>query len=83
MQAANRTRRVNRLDELRRNDYVSESETRQQHLAESPHVNRSSFLIESLNCGERSPLVTELAVIIVLDDPGVCARGKVDELAAT
>ena len=57
-------------DLLLRNDEIPQPQARIQHLAERSCVKHALVAIQALERGQRAAVVAELAVVIVLDDPG-------------
>ncbi len=62
-------------DERPRQNHIGESQRREEHLGESPDVDDAAVGIETLHRGQRAGVVLELAVVVILDQPGpVTAR---------
>src|SRR5690606_24193629 len=60
-------------------DQVGEAERRKENLAERPRIDHAPRPIESLDRRERPAQIAELAVVIILDDPGVSPLGPVEQ----
>src|SRR5262245_29318801 len=58
-----------RVDQLQRNDEISETKCRQQHLAEAPGKDDASTSIDSLKRRCWPSLVSVLTVVVVFEDP--------------
>src|SRR5262249_2739387 len=67
------------VDQLRRNDQVTEAEARQEDVAETPGVNDRTALIEALERRNRATGVAILAVVVVLENPCSCAIGPFEK----
>src|SRR5690349_13495951 len=61
------------LDQIRRQYEITEPEGWKQHFAEGSEVDRAARKVEALESGDGAAGVAELAVVIVLDDPGAGA----------
>lgn len=64
-----RTHGPERVDQIGRNHEIADPVARQQGLAERAGVENPIGLVEAVERGDRMPLVSEFAVVIILDDP--------------
>jgi hypothetical protein len=60
-----------RLHQIVRHDEVADPQTREQHLREGAQIDRPAAVIEAPQGRQRRSGIAVLAVVIVLDDPGV------------
>src|SRR5580658_10371066 len=65
------------VDEVRRNDEITETQSRKQDFAEGPDVNHARVGVEPLQGCERHALVAILTVIVIFDDPRSGVLGPV------
>ena len=63
-------------------DKISQAERRKQNFAECPYINHSSIHIQSVQGSNGGAVKAELAVIVVLDNPGAGVLRPVQELNA-
>ncbi|MCG3160491.1 MAG: hypothetical protein JMDDDDMK_01560 [Acidobacteria bacterium] len=71
-----------RINQVRRNNHATQTQTRKDRFTEAADINHPAILIESLQGCERTPRVSVLAVVIVFDDPGGVALRPLDERQA-
>src|SRR5512141_3498154 len=69
-------------NECPRHNDVCDSDGREEHFAERAPVDDAPVVIDSLKCLKRSTAITELAEIIVLENPRACFGGKGNQLVA-
>ena len=74
-----RARRDDLGQEARGQDGVAEAEAREERLREGAEVDDAPFSVHAGERGERRAGVAELAVVVVLQDPGVGLARPVEE----
>ena len=62
-----------RLNERLRGQDEAKAQGRKQRLAEGPNIDHAPGAIDALQSRERAPAIEELAVVIILDNPGAGA----------
>src|SRR5579872_233515 len=77
--AAHKDKAVNQIG---RNDEVTETQRGKDHFAEGADVNHAGVGVESLQGSDGKALVTIFAVVVVFDDPCAGTVRPLDELQA-
>ena len=80
--AGDADRRLEALDELRRHDDVGDAERREHRLRHRADIDDAAAVIEALHGGDRMAAEAVLAVVVVLDDPGVVLLGELEQAEA-
>ena len=75
-------RRLEALDELRRDDDVGDAERREHRLRQRADIDDAAAVVQALHRRDRMPAEAILAVVVVLDDPGVVLLGDMEEAEA-
>ena len=79
---ANLTDLLEPLDLRFRHDQIGKPNAREKHLAERAGIEHTPITIQALQRRQRAADIPVLAVIVVLDDPGVVLRCPVQQRQA-
>ncbi|MNG07074.1 hypothetical protein D3C84_903610 [compost metagenome] len=71
------------LDQFERQHHVTHPQPRIEGFAEGAEINRALVFVQALHACGRQPVVVELAVIVVLNDPLAMLDRPVDQLEST
>ena len=71
-----RPHRQHGIQQRLRRHQIAGAQSRKQDLGESADIGDAARAIHALQSGERRPAITEFAVVIVLDDPGLLRRAQ-------
>src|ERR1035438_1318409 len=74
--------RCETLDEIGRNDHVSEAQRWEESLAERADVNHAPATIESLQGCDRHAFIAVFTIVVVLHDPGTRMVRPIEQLEA-
>src|SRR6266568_6258297 len=72
-------RRDQALEQLRRSDQVAQAQGGKEHLAKGSDIQHAPGAIQPLQCLQWPPAEAILAIVVVLDDPGVCLSAPFEQ----